>query len=93
MSFTVMNRELRLKRLRFRAWHRGTKESDLMVGGFFDRHHAMWNDAEIAWFEGLMDEEDVEIMAWAMGVEVVPARLEGPMMTAMKRLDYLPAPE
>lgn len=88
-----MSREIRLKRLRFRAWHRGTKEADLMVGGFFDTFSEQWSDAEIAWFEGLMDEEDVEIMAWAMGVEPVPARLEGPMMTAMKRLDYLPIAE
>lgn len=87
------DRDIRLKRLRFRAWHRGTKEADLMVGGFFDRYHATWNDAEIAWFEGLMDEEDVEIMAWAMGVEPTPARLEGAMMTALKRLDYLPIAE
>ena len=25
------------KRLRFRAWHRGTREADLLIGGFFDR--------------------------------------------------------
>lgn len=89
----MLSREIRLKRLRFRAWHRGTKEADLMVGGFFDTFSDGWNDDEIAWFEGLMDEEDVEIMAWAMGVEPTPARLEGPMMTAMKRLDYLPIAE
>lgn len=87
------DRDIRLKRLRFRAWHRGTKEADLMVGGFFDTFSEQWNDAEIAWFEGLMDEEDVEIMAWAMGVEPTPARLEGAMMTALKRLDYLPIAE
>ena len=33
-----MDRDTRLKRLRFRAWHRGTKEADLMIGGFFDAH-------------------------------------------------------
>lgn len=89
----MLSREIRLKRLRFRAWHRGTKEADLMVGGFFDTFSESWNEEEIAWFEGLMDEEDVEIMAWAMGVEPTPSRLEGSMMTAMKRLDYLPIAE
>ena len=44
-----MDREHRLKRLRFRAWHRGTKEADLMIGGFFDRYGAEWGEAELAW--------------------------------------------
>ena len=85
-----MNRETRLKRLRFRSWHRGTKEADLMVGGFYDRFAADWNDAEIAWYESLMDEEDVDIMAWAIGTALPPERASGPMMTAMQRLDYIP---
>lgn len=85
-----MNREHRLKRLRFRAWHRGTKEADLMVGGFFDRFSEDWNDDEIAWFEELMHEQDVDIMAWAMRTSMPPARVEGAMMTAMQRLDYVP---
>ena len=37
-----MDHQTRLKRLRFRAWHRGTKEADLMIGGFFDRYGAGW---------------------------------------------------
>ena len=41
-----MDREISLKRLRFRAWHRGTKEADLLVGGFYDRYSAGWDAAE-----------------------------------------------
>src|SRR3546814_5013793 len=63
----MMDRETRLKRLRFRAWHRGTREADFMIGGFFDRYHADWNDAELQWYERLMAEEDVDIMGWAIG--------------------------
>ncbi len=84
-----LDRETRLKRLKFRSWHRGTKEADLMIGGFYDRYAAAWNDDEIAWFEAMMDEEDVEIMGWAMATMVVPARATGPLMTAMQRLDYI----
>ena len=85
-----MDRDIRLKRLRFRAWHRGTKEADLMVGGFFDTCATTWNDEEIAWFERLMDEEDVDIMGWAIGTIPVPARWIGPMMERMRVLDYIP---
>ena len=64
-----------LRRMKFRAWHRGTRESDYTVGGFFDRYHATWNEEEIAWFERFMEEQDADIMGWAMGT--IPAALRG----------------
>ena len=85
-----MDRDARLKRLRFRAWHRGTKEADLLVGGFFDAHASGWNDEQIGWFEALMNEQDVDIMAWAIGTTAVPEQWQGEMMTALKRLNYIP---
>jgi antitoxin CptB len=88
-----MNRDDRLKRLRFRAWHRGTKEADLLVGGFFDRHHRTWDDEEIDWVEALLQEEDVEIMAWAIGTWPAPERYQGAMMQALKTLNYIKHPE
>ena len=88
-----MDRETRIKRLRFRSWHRGTKEADLMVGGFFDRFSDQWDETQIAWYEMLMDEQDVDIMAWATGTASAPSHMAGPMLTAMQRLDYIPIPE
>lgn len=85
-----MTRADRLKRLRFRAWHRGTKEADMLIGGFFDRFASGWDDAEIAWFEALMEVDDVSIMAWAIGTETPPQAFEGPMMQRMRNLDYVP---
>nr|WP_295371416.1 succinate dehydrogenase assembly factor 2 [uncultured Sphingosinicella sp.] len=88
-----MNRTDRLKRLRFRAWHRGTKEADLLIGGFFDRHHAAWSDEEVDWYEALLEEQDVDIMAWAIGTQPVPAHWDGEMMRRLKRVDYIRFPE
>ncbi len=85
-----MDQNPRLRRLQFRAWHRGTKEADLMVGGYFDRYGAGWSDEEILLFEALLEEEDVEIMAWALGTMPTPARYEGPMMERMRALDFVP---
>ncbi|TKD53011.1 FAD assembly factor SdhE [Sphingomonas baiyangensis] len=85
-----MDREHRLKRLRFRAWHRGTKEADLLIGGFFDAHHVRWGDDEIALFETLLEEQDVDIMAWAMGTQAVPVQYRGPLMAALETLNYVP---
>ncbi len=84
-----MSPQDRIKRLKFRAWHRGTKEADLMIGGYFDQYHSNWGETEIAWFENLMDEEDVDIMAWAIGVTPAPSQYHGEMLRLMQRLDYI----
>ena len=87
-----MTREDRLKRLRFRAWHRGTKEADLLIGGFFDRHSPTWDDGRMAWFEELLQEQDVDIMAWAIGTAAPPARYAGSMMERLRTLNYIEHP-
>lgn len=87
-----MSLEHRLRRCRFRAWHRGTREADYMIGGFFDRYHAEWNEAECAWFEAVLDEEDVDIMGWALGTLTVPPEYAGPQMDAFRKLDYVQIP-
>jgi antitoxin CptB len=78
-----------LKRLHWRAHHRGTKEADLLIGGFFDAHHTQWDSRERALFEAMLEEQDVDIMAWAHGTAEPPERFEGPMIAALKKLDYI----
>lgn len=78
-----------LRALKWRAWHRGTREADMMIGGFYDAHHATWTEAERAWFADLLAEQDVDIMAWAIGTLPVPPRFEGPMMDALQKLDFI----
>ncbi len=87
-----MDHDERIRRLKFRAWHRGTREADYMIGCFFDRGHAGWGEPELAWFEALVEEDDVDIMAWALGTQDVPERFRGDLMAAMQRLDYVDIP-
>ena len=82
----------RLARMKFRAWHRGTREADYMIGGFFDHYSRQWGEAEIAWFEALIEEDDVDIMAWALGTLDIPELYRGPQMELMRRLDYVEIP-
>jgi antitoxin CptB len=84
-----METAARIRRMQFRAWHRGTREADYMIGGFFDRHHASWDEPGLAWFEALLDEDDVDVMAWALGTADPPERFRGALMDAMRRLDYV----
>ncbi|NNC58700.1 MAG: succinate dehydrogenase assembly factor 2 [Erythrobacter sp.] len=83
---------VRLARAKFRGWHRGTREADFMIGGFFDRYSDSWDESELAWFEMLLDEDDVDIMAWALGTQSVPDRFAGEQMELMCRLDYVNIP-
>jgi antitoxin CptB len=85
----TMDRDARLKRLQFRASHRGVREADMLIGGYFSRWHGAWDDADIDWFEALLEEQDVDILAWAMGAAAVPARWAGTMMTRLQALDYV----
>ena len=87
-----MHADPRFRRLHYRAWHRGTREADFLIGGYFDACHANWGEAEIAWFEDLLQEQDVDIMAWAIGTEPVPDRFAGPMRRRMQQLDYIEHP-
>ncbi len=81
-----------LKALNWRAHHRGTREADMLIGGFFDAHHAGWSAAERALFGEMLDEQDVDIMAWAVGTAEPPPRFKGLMTEALKRLDYIRVP-
>lgn len=78
-----------LKRLAWRAHHRGTREADLLIGGFFDAHHASWDASERELFAAMLEEQDVDIMAWAHGVCDAPERFAGPIIEALKLLDYI----
>jgi len=84
--------EDRLARAKFRAWHRGTREADYMIGGFFDRYSSDWGEDELAWFEDLLAEDDVEIMAWALKTQEVPERFQGDLIEVMMKLDYVDIP-
>ncbi len=80
------------RKLHFRAHHRGTREADAMVGGFFDHYSSDWGADEYAWFERLLEEQDVDIMAWALGTQEVDAAFDGPMMALLKQLDFIALP-
>ena len=79
--------------LRYRAWHRGTREADMMIGGFFDAHHAGWDAHDKALFAALLTEPDVDIMAWAIGTQPIPERYRGTLIDAMQRLDFIKVPK
>lgn len=64
---------LRLKRLQYRSWHRGCKETDLILG-HYSRQLAALSPAQLDDFEALLDEDDAVIWDWLTGKAEAPAR-------------------
>src|SRR6202045_2487805 len=62
----------RRKRLSFRAWHRGMREVDLLLGRFADAHLAELAADELSAFEALLDVPDQDVLAWLIGVGEAP---------------------
>ncbi len=67
----ALDRPTRLKRLRMRAWRRGMKEMDLILGGFVDAHGASLDDEELTALELLMNRQDQQLFLWVTGAQDV----------------------
>jgi antitoxin CptB len=64
--------DIRRKRLRFRAWHRGTREADLILGSFADAHLGDFDDPSLYAFEALLEVPDAELFDWIGGRAALP---------------------
>jgi antitoxin CptB len=71
---------MRRRRLRYRAWHRGTKEMDLVLGPFADAHVEGYGTPELDRLEALMEEVDTDLLKWVMGQEAVPPTADADLL-------------
>jgi antitoxin CptB len=76
--------EIRKRRIVFRAWHRGTREMDLLLGRFTERFIDDMSDAEIAMLEQLMETPDPDIYNWLIGAAPVPAQYDTPLLRKIR---------
>ena len=72
--------ETRLNRARFRAWRRGFREADLILGPFADSHVPNFSDAEMDQFEVLLDQADHDLYAWITGSQAIPPQFDHDVM-------------
>lgn len=75
----------RLSRLRYRSWRRGTREMDLLLGPFADRHLAGMDEAELAAYERLLDVSEPTLMAWLTGQAEPPPETDPTMRALVRR--------
>lgn len=71
---------MRRRRLKFRCWHRGMKETDLLLGRFADAHVDALDAAAVTDFEALLETPDQDIFGWIVGGEPVPEEARTPML-------------
>ena len=64
--------DARRRKVLFRAWHRGMRETDLIMGRFADASIEQLTTPELTDFEQLMDVPDRELLAWITGEADVP---------------------
>ena len=70
----------RRKRLLYRATHRGTKEADVIIGGFFQENAARLPDERLAEAEEFLEVSDLDLMDWIMGRLSIPMRWKGTVL-------------
>ena len=70
----------RRKRILYRATHRGTKESDAIVGGFFSENTGGLAEGRLAEVEEFLELSDLDLIDWIMGRKAVPARWRGSIL-------------
>jgi len=76
--------ETRIGRVRFRAWRRGFREADLILGPFADSHARNMSEAELSEFEALLDQADHDLYAWIIGSEPPPAQFDNQMLARLR---------
>jgi antitoxin CptB len=70
----------RRRRLLFHAWHRGTREMDLLMGRFADAEIGTLPEARLDEFEALMQVPDPDLFEWITGRKPVPANYDNELV-------------
>jgi antitoxin CptB len=66
----------RRKRLLYRAWHRGMREMDLIMGRFADAEIGRMSESDVEDFERLSEVPDPDLYAWIANGAAVPPQYD-----------------
>lgn len=78
----------RRKKLKFRAWRRGFREIDLILGGFADRHIAELDESALDAFESLLDAPDQEVYEWVTEQAPAPRDHDTPVLASIRAFRF-----
>jgi len=78
----------RLKKIKYRCWHRGFVEADLILGPFADSHLEKLSPAQLDVFETLLEESDHDIYNWIIGREPTPEAFDTDVMDLIRSFRF-----
>ena len=76
--------QTRINRLRFRAWRRGFREADLILGPFADKFAADMSEERLERFERLLEQNDHDIYAWIVGAVEPPVEFDDDLLAGLR---------
>ncbi len=80
--------DLLRRRLRYQSWHRGCKETDIILGFFCDQHLNDMDDAALRQFEAILNEDDADLFQWLTAKVAAPEHLQqNPVFQQLLRFD------
>lgn len=89
---TSADLDVRRRRLLFRAWHRGMREMDLLMGRFADAEIGSMSEEDLAEFESLIEVPDRDLLGWITGEMETPGNYDRPVLRRLKRFHTHTAP-
>jgi antitoxin CptB len=92
MTRSSFDLDPRRRRLLFRAWHRGTREMDLLMGPFCDAEIGALSEDEVSAFEHLIDADDRDIYEWITEVVATPELHDTSLLRKLKAFHRHPTP-
>ncbi len=75
----------RRRKALYRAWHRGMRETDLILGSFADIEISGLNEHELDEFEKLLDQTDADILKWVTGESPIPSAHDTALFNRVKK--------
>jgi antitoxin CptB len=74
----------RRRKLLFRAWRRGVREMDLIVGRFADAYIDKFDEPALDDFERLIEAPNADLYAWVVGQTDIPANYDTAVLQQLK---------
>jgi antitoxin CptB len=80
------------KRLLFRSWHRGTREADLLLGSFAERHLAEFTPTQLQRYAALLERNDADLWDWITGQAPPPPEHDCDVLRMLMSFRFQPRP-
>ena len=84
MTTDTIDRETRIKQLRFRAWRRGFREHDFLMGTYADQTLEALSDDELNQFDALLNQQDWDVYYWIIGQREAPEEFKGKVLNDLQ---------